>query len=325
MAAGPDGDGASPPPAPDGAGLPTGVHFVERDWLSANQIQLFDDDALTVVDTGYVTHAPTTLALVGHALRARGPSAALTRIINTHLHSDHCGGNAALQAEHACRTLVPIGSLDTVRRWDETQLTYRDTGQECPRFVADDALAPGDVFEAGGLRWEVHAAPGHDPLSLIFFAPARRLLISADALWRHGFGIIFPELVDESGFREQQDLLKVIDALAPRQVLPGHGPRFTEVDLAIEEARARLAALQADPVRNCRSAMRALVVFRMLALDATSRDELQALLENAGIMARAAEKMGRSLSQAIDEAVESLLTGGQLRRRPDGRLEIAGR
>jgi glyoxylase-like metal-dependent hydrolase (beta-lactamase superfamily II) len=47
-----------------------------------------------VVDTGYVTHAEQTLALIESVLGTRP----LDRILNTHLHSDHCGGNAALQS-----------------------------------------------------------------------------------------------------------------------------------------------------------------------------------------------------------------------------------
>src|SRR5690606_884703 len=48
--------------------LPASVRFVERDWLSSNQIFLVDGDTATVVDTGYVKHAPATVAIVGHLL-----------------------------------------------------------------------------------------------------------------------------------------------------------------------------------------------------------------------------------------------------------------
>ena len=48
-----------------------------------------------MVDTGYCIHAEQTLALVEAALQG----APLQRIVNTHLHSDHCGGNALLRGE----------------------------------------------------------------------------------------------------------------------------------------------------------------------------------------------------------------------------------
>ena len=46
-----------------------------------------------MVDTGYCIHAEQTLALVEAALQG----APLQRIVNTHLHNDHCGGNALLR------------------------------------------------------------------------------------------------------------------------------------------------------------------------------------------------------------------------------------
>lgn len=308
-------------PASD-PGWPSGLRFIERDWLSANMIVAQDGEALTVIDTGYESHADMTARLVDHALSRVGAGARLVRIINTHLHSDHCGGNARLQSAHDARALVPAATLAAVREWDEDALTYRGTGQHCPRFRADGALSPGDRFEAGGIGWEAHSAPGHDPHSLVFFAPRERLLISADALWQRGFGIIFPELLDESGFAEQAAVLDLIEQLAPRRVLPGHGPMFDALEPALEEARARLAALRADPARNCRSALRALVMFRMLALGRARRDALGDLLEHASIMAAAADRLGQSLPAAIDDAIGFLVRSGQLEWLADGRIAV---
>ncbi|MFP5407011.1 MAG: hypothetical protein ACLGHY_11980, partial [Gammaproteobacteria bacterium] len=48
--------------------LPDTVRFVERDWLSSNQVFLVDGADATVVDTGYVKHAPMTVAIVGRLL-----------------------------------------------------------------------------------------------------------------------------------------------------------------------------------------------------------------------------------------------------------------
>jgi len=86
--------------------LPAGVQVFERGWLSSNNILLTDADSATLVDSGYFSHAAQTLALLEHALAGR----ALDRLVNTHLHSDHCGGNAALQARYpALETRIPPG------------------------------------------------------------------------------------------------------------------------------------------------------------------------------------------------------------------------
>lgn len=160
--------------------LPAGLQFLERGWLSANNA-VFVRGVTAVVDTGYCSHAEQTVSLVEASLQG----APLQRIVNTHLHSDHCGGNAALQQRWPqARTGIAPGHAQAVADWDEHQLSYRPTGQDCPRFRMDEVLQPGTYTPLGEQRWQIHAAPGHDPHSVILFEPASRTLISADALWR---------------------------------------------------------------------------------------------------------------------------------------------
>ena len=84
--------------------------------------------------------------------------------------------------------------------WDEAALSFGATGQSCPRFRVDALLQPGTEVQLGDRLWQVHGAPGHDSHSVILFEPHCRLLLSADALWERGFGVVFPELVGEEGF-----------------------------------------------------------------------------------------------------------------------------
>ncbi|QYD68852.1 MBL fold metallo-hydrolase [Paraburkholderia edwinii] len=264
--------------------LPPSMRVFERGWLSSNNVLLIDDRHTTLVDTGYATHAPQTLALVRHALGAR----TLDRIVNTHLHSDHCGGNTLLQQTWRCETWIPATETDTVRQWDEARLTFRATGQFCERFSATGSLAPGMRIEMGALDWQVLGAPGHDPHSLMLYCADERVLISADALWENGFGVIFPELDGESGFAEQQAVLELIAGLDVATVIPGHGAPFANVEQALERAFSRLAWLRADPVRNAKNALKVLLVFRLLDVRATNFRALIGMLENASAMRAAA-------------------------------------
>jgi glyoxylase-like metal-dependent hydrolase (beta-lactamase superfamily II) len=277
---------ASLPTAPT-VSLPPSIRVFERGWLSSNNVLLVDDARAALVDTGYATHAAQTVALVRHALGPR----ALDLVVNTHLHSDHCGGNAQLQAAWPCDTRIPARSEHAVREWDEARLSFLATGQTCERFGFTGTLAPGETLALGGFEWEVIGAPGHDPDSVMLYAAQPRLLISADALWENGFGVIFPELDGESGFAEQQAVLEAIAKLDIAAVIPGHGTPFANVDAALERAFSRLAWLRADPARNARNALKVLIVFKLLEVRSMTFATLEAMLANASAMHAAASQL----------------------------------
>ncbi|WP_233879042.1 MBL fold metallo-hydrolase [Paraburkholderia flagellata] len=267
--------------------LPESIRVFERGWLSSNNVLLVDEARAALVDTGYATHAEQTLALVRNALGPR----VLDLIVNTHLHSDHCGGNARLQAHWPCATLIPDASAAIVRDWDEARLSFLATGQTCERFAFTGTLAAGERLTLGGFEWEVIGAPGHDPDSVMLYAAEPRLLISADALWEHGFGVIFPELDGESGFAEQQAVLEAIAKLDVRTVIPGHGKPFANVEAALERAFSRLAWLRADPARNAKNALKVLIVFKLLELRAMTFGSLVAMLDSAASLRAAAQQL----------------------------------
>lgn len=251
---------------------------LERGWLSANNILLVDAERCALVDSGYATHADQTLALVEAALGGRP----LDLLLNTHLHSDHCGGNAALQQAYPdLQTLIPPGQAQQVAQWDAQALSYLPTGQQCPRFRFDALLRPGSEIRLAQRDWQIHAAPGHDPHSVLLFEPASRTLISADALWENGFGVVFPEIEGQSAFAEVAATLDLIAALRPLAVVPGHGPLFTAVDAALEAARRRLDSFQASPLRHAQHAARVLVKFKLLEWRSVAPGDLAAWARQA--------------------------------------------
>lgn len=287
--------------------LPASMHVFQRGWLSSNNILFTGTKETALVDSGYVTHSAQTVALVSHALQGRP----LDRLINTHLHSDHCGGNAALQSAFGCRTTIPAAEADMVRAWNEDALTYEATGQACARFGFDDTLAPGDVLTLGDLTWQALGAPGHDPHSLIFYCPDERILISADALWENGFGVVFPELEGESGFAEVRATLELIASLDVKLVIPGHGAPFTEVDKALQTAFSRIDYFIADPVRNAQNALKVLLKFLLLDRQRMALSEVEALFARMRLSAEANRRYFKlSEAQLAQWAVAQLVKAG---------------
>jgi glyoxylase-like metal-dependent hydrolase (beta-lactamase superfamily II) len=266
-----------------------GLTLLERGWLSANNIVLHGapGEGATVIDTGHCVHAAQTVALVAQALDTEP----LTRIVNTHLHSDHCGGNAALQAAHGASIWIAPGQADAVIGWDLDVLSYRATGQRCDRFLHDAVLRPGAVLRVGDRSWDVLAAPGHDPDSLMLFDAQEGVLISADALWHNGFGVVFPELDGLDAFGTVAEVLDLIERLDARTVIPGHGSAFTDVGPALQRARQRLSKFVANPAQHARHAAKVLLKYHVM-------EERQQALEDLLIWAEGTPLMVGTLGRA---------------------------
>lgn len=241
--------------------LPDSLLVLERGWLSANNVVFLEGENATLVDSGYVTHAAQTVDLVSHALHGRQ----LKRLVNTHSHSDHIGGNATLKERFGCEIIVPGGLHATIAEWDENALLLSPLGQRAARFQHDSLIHPDDNVEMGGLNWQALAVPGHDMEALAYYNPERRILISGDALWENGFGVIFPELLGEAdGLASTRATLEMLARLPIDIVIPGHGSPFGAVDAALERAFRRVDSFEADIDKLAWHAIKVIVSFAML-------------------------------------------------------------
>jgi glyoxylase-like metal-dependent hydrolase (beta-lactamase superfamily II) len=294
------------------ATLPAGVSVFERGWLSSNNILIQGGGGTALIDSGYCTHAEQTLALVESALQGQP----LDLLLNTHLHSDHCGGNAALQARYpALQTYIPPGHAEYVRVWDAHALSYTPSGQSCPQFRFDAALQPGTEMRLGDLLWQIHAAPGHDPHSIILFEPASRTLVSADALWERGFGVVFPELDGEGAFDAVAATLDVIEALNPATVIPGHGAPFADAPAALAYARQRLAGFVANPAKHLLYASKVLLKFKLLEAQCMEMSALLAWAQGTPYFTSTFDKhfAGATFDEAAGQLVDALVRSGAAR------------
>jgi glyoxylase-like metal-dependent hydrolase (beta-lactamase superfamily II) len=296
--------------------LGPGLHVLERGWLSSNNVLLDADDGATLIDSGHCVHAEQTVAL----LRQRLGDKPLRHLINTHLHSDHCGGNAAVQREWAPDVRVPSGSFKAVQDWDEQALSYRPTRQRCERYTAQGSVAPGQVLTIGARAWQVLAAPGHDPQSVILFDARHGVLISADALWENGFGAVFPELDGSAAFDDVGRVLDLIETLPVRCVIPGHGAPFSDVAGALHRARSRLAGFCARPERHLRHGARVLLKYHLMEEREQPLAAVRDWLRDTPLMQSIWAGLGRpegSPAEWAEQLLQEMLAGGVLGLRGD--------
>ncbi len=239
------------------------ITVIERGWLNCNQILFTANDENILVDSGYGRHAAATVALVEQALQGNR----VHRLINTHCHSDHMGGNRALREHYACRVTIPAGEVRHVVPWTTQSCWADEMDQYAEEFQFDDVISTGDIFDGGDLQWRAVAAPGHDMGALMFWCATKRILITGDALWERGMGFVWPSTegnAPNANIREAFETFSVIEALKPTIIIPGHGAPFFDVKTSLEFNRSKLRALASDAKKAARNVAKSLFVFSLL-------------------------------------------------------------
>ena len=302
--------------------LPQNIQVIERGWLSANNVVLHAQGQAVVVDSGYVAHAPQTLALLEHALAGKK----LARLVNTHCHSDHMGVNAAIQRKFRCRTSIAEVEAPLIDRWDERELILSAADQRAERFAYDDTFGGGDTLTMGEYEWQVLAAPGHDTHAVMFYSPETRVLISGDALWENGFGAVFAQLFGrDTALAETRETLERVAALDCEIVIPGHGRPFGDVGAALERAFSRLKGYEEDVTRLARHVVKVLFTFALLEKRSMPISDLSAYVAGVPILAELNSRYLGMTPAAMAEWVVSDLERAGAAYRQDGLLLAKGR
>jgi glyoxylase-like metal-dependent hydrolase (beta-lactamase superfamily II) len=296
--------------------LPPSVRVIVRDWLNANHVVLIGREQSVLIDSGYGRDVAHTLSTVIQALRGQP----LDWLVNTHCHSDHMGGNAAVQSTYHCRLSIPRDEAPIVEAWDEQALWLAYADQRCERFSFDDTVAPDDTFHWGDLHWRAIAAPGHDMAALMFFCEETGLLISGDALWQNGFGIVLPGPDRMERLAATRTTLETIAGLPIRTVIPGHGKPFTDVDAAVQRSFQRLAAFERDELRMVRHVLKVMFVFSLMDRRRLAVDELNGYLESVPLYTDFNRRYLRLDPAALADLIVGELERAGAVRRTDGYL-----
>ena len=293
--------------------LPPQLHVFVRDWLSSNNVLLRSRDGHVLIDSGYVRHAPLTLALL--ASRQGLGNAPLAKLVNTHCHSDHMGGNAAIKARYGCPIALPEGEAPLISAWDEKTLLLGYCDQRAERFPCDEIVRAGETHVWGDLEWQALAAPGHDMAALVFYNPEHRILVSGDALWENGYGFVMPREVDPRALPATRATLEMLAQLDIGVVIPGHGEPFSDVAAALDRAFKRTAAFEADSLRVARHALKVVLTFALLDKQRMELVGLPAYVDSIGIYRDFNARYFRLAPAALAELlVGELERAGAIRR-----------
>ena len=291
--------------------LPSNIKVIERGWLSANQVYIHDNNFVDIVDSGFCLHAQQTVHLLKSYLDSL-PSLLPRNLINTHLHSDHCGGNQALQVSFNLNCLVPESEFNSVNNWPLAETEFKNLGQPCPRFRADGFVSVGKIIKIGSYDFEVHGSPGHHPFSILLYAPTLKLLISADSLWGNGFGALFSQITHGTGFIDQRSSLDKISTLDIDLVIPGHGSPFSDVKAALSVAYSRLDYFESNPVKNIQHIAQVLFQFMVMFKVKLSIVESLEWCKETPLFAKCAVILNKSIEELFHETIKQLQSKNSL-------------
>jgi len=155
----------------------------------------------------------------------------ISRIVHTHHHEDHAGGDRTLVDRFGLGVLAPARAVPILGRFYRLP-PYRRIVWGQPGDVRARAL--GETVEIGGRELRVIPTPGHAADHVCFFDPVRGWLFSGDLF-------ISPRVVYirrvEDAWRHLESLRRVRD-LAPKVLICSHAGVIEDAGAALGERMA---------------------------------------------------------------------------------------
>ncbi len=133
-----------------------------------------------LIDPGFYTE--TEFFRLSSFVRENGYS--VSRILNTHLHLDHCIGNGFAQKAFGIEAECGLGDL-SLAEYVEDQARMFGLEIPCKIPVPKNFLKENDEVHAGNIHLKVLEVPGHSPGSLAFYSP-EGFVFSGDVVFAGG-------------------------------------------------------------------------------------------------------------------------------------------
>ena len=295
--------------------VPGWVRWQTRPFPDANLL-LLPGPHPALIDTGFVASATQTRDWAEAQAGGR-----IELVVNTHWHSDHVGGNAALQASGAG---IAASALDAeaVRRRDPGCCVAEYLDQPVAPYTVDRALDDGETLTLGQTQWQVVRTPGHTPGYLCLWQPDERLLVVGDALSDYDVGWVATALDGPEATATAVASLERLDALRPRVILPAHGPLPADPAAAITAAHRRASRLVDDPDGAVWYGARRVFAFALMIRGGLPVDAVEDYLLHRAWLTDAARLLCRPAAELATELVDSMRRGGAVVER-DRRLHAA--
>lgn len=299
---------SSPAPAPR---LPADLEWTSRRFPNANML-LLRGERPAVVDTGFAAHAEATADAVKSVLPR------VERVVNTHWHSDHVGGNALLQARGA-EVIASAVDAEPIARRDPGCCVAEYLDQPVPAYVVDTPVEHADRLHLGEREWTVHHVPGHAAGHIALHEPQARLLVVGDTLTSYDVGWVNVMLEGVQALDAALDSVTRLAELDVALILPGHGPVITDPAAALAKAAQRLRRQRESLPFAVDYGVRRVLSYQLMISGGRPVDGIVDYLLAQPWPHDAAALVGVPVEQLLEDLVRSSVDSGALQV-VDGRL-----
>jgi glyoxylase-like metal-dependent hydrolase (beta-lactamase superfamily II) len=296
--------------------LPGWVTWRQRPFPDANLLLLAGSQP-TLVDSGFVGHAQDTADWV------RAQTLDLSLVVNTHWHSDHVGGNGLLQAA-GVGVAASLPDAEAINRRDPGCCVSVYLDQPVAPYTVDVALTDGQQLRLGHSEWEIIATPGHTPGHLALWEPEQHVLAVGDALSDYDVGWVNLALDGADAAATALASVHRLVELAPRVLLPAHGPIPADPAAALATAVRRAQRLVDDPAGAVWYGIRRILAFALMIRGGISTDEIEPYLHGRVWLTDAARLLSTTPQALAAELVDTMLRSGAVVLR-DARLHAAAK
>ena len=145
----------------------------------------------------------------------------LTKIINTHAHFDHTGGNAELAKATGAAIWIHPAEKGMLTGMAGMAQSFGIRSEKSPE--AEGLLQDGDAVQVGSVVLEVLHTPGHSPGGISLKIRGQDMVLVGDTLFQFSIGRTdFPGADHDTLIRSIKGKLFPLGDQC--QVYPGHGP-----------------------------------------------------------------------------------------------------
>jgi len=244
--------------------LPEWLEFRPRLFPSCNFAWLAGPRPV-LVDSGFGSDLEATLGLLP------GEPAL---VFNTHWHSDHVGGNAALAERFRMPIAASSAEGSRVNDGDLESFGSDWLDQPVDPYRVDRLLEPGEWLETGAVSLRVVPAAGHSLGQVALFEERARVLIAGDALLAHDVPWINPFLDGAEALETAIATVERIGLLDARVAVAGHGEVIEDVGSCVKRSLDRLRLWRHDPARMAFHGSRRIFGFALMIHGGFARSEL---------------------------------------------------